>query len=399
MIPTLTATLGRLMRARAPEAELKTAAPVVAFEGFAAPAWSGRDYTALAREGMVMNPVVYRSVRMIAEAVAAIPIGLTVDGVATGTHPLLDLLARPNDAETRIDLFDAIVCSLLMAGSSTLQATAAGNRVAALYVLRPDRVRVVAGRDGWPAGIDYQTAAGPQVLAGDVVPGVARVTQLKLRHPLSDNTGLAPVEAAAIAIDIHNAASRWNKALLDNSARPSGALVYTAAQALTADQYGRLKQELETSFQSARNAGRPMLLEGGLDWKAMSMSPRDMDFIELKHVAAREIALAIGVPPMLLGIPGDATYANYREANRSFWHHTVIPLAGRIAGGLSQWLAPGFDGAVALVPDLDQVDALSGAREALWGRLEAATFLTLNEKRTALGYPPVANGDRLPPGP
>ena len=154
MIPTLTATLGRLMRARAPApvAELKSAAPVVAFEGFAAPAWSGRDYTALAREGLVTNPVVYRSVRMVAEAVAAIPIGLTVDGVAAASHPLLDLLTRPNDAETNIELIDAIVCSLLMAGSSTLQATAVGTRVAALYALRPDRVRwwlaATAGRRG-----------------------------------------------------------------------------------------------------------------------------------------------------------------------------------------------------------------------------------------------------------
>ena len=91
---------------------------------------------------------------------------------------------------------------------------------------------------------------------------------------------------------------------------------------------------MEQSFQGARNAGRPLLLEGGLDWKAMSLSPRDMDFIELKHAAAREIALAMGVPPMLLGIPGDNTYANYQEANRSFWRQTVLPLANRTARAL-----------------------------------------------------------------
>ena len=57
----------------------------------------------------------------------------------------------------------------------------------------------------------------------------------------------------------------------------------------------------------------------------MSMSPKDMDFIEAKHVAAREIALALGVPPMLLGIPGDNTYSNYQEATRTFWRSTVLP--------------------------------------------------------------------------
>jgi phage portal protein BeeE len=71
-----------------------------------------------------------------------------------------------------------------------------------------------------------------------------------------------------VAIDIHNTASAWNKALLDNSARPWGALVYSASNGqMTQDQFARLKSELETSFQGAAHAGRPLLLEGGLDWK------------------------------------------------------------------------------------------------------------------------------------
>ena len=48
--------------------------------------------------------------------------------------------------------------------------------------------------------------------------------------------------------------------------------------------------------------GGRMVLEGGLDWKPMSLSPKDMDFMEAKHAAAREIALAFGVPPMLLAM-------------------------------------------------------------------------------------------------
>ena len=96
---------------------------------------------------------------------------------------------------------------------------------------------------------------------------------------------------------------------------------------LSDDQFERLKRELEENYQGARNAGRPLLLEGGLDWKAMSLSPKDMDFMEAKHAAAREIALAFGVPPQLLGIPGDNTYSNYQEANRVFFRATVLPFA------------------------------------------------------------------------
>ena len=90
------------------------------------------------------------------------------------------------------------------------------------------------------------------------------------------------------------------------------------------------------------NAGRPMLLEGGLKWQAISLSPADMDFAELKAAAARDIALAFGVPPMLLGLPGDATYANYREANRALWRLTLLPLASKLLAALSEGLATWF---------------------------------------------------------
>ncbi len=132
--------------------------------------------------------------------------------------------------------------------------------------------------------------------------------------------------------------------------------------------------------------GRPMILEGGLDWKEMGFSPKDMEFIEAKNIAAREIALAFGVPPMLLGIPGDNTYANYAEANRGFWRQTVVPLAHRMADGLAQLLQPYEEGALRFVPDLDQVEALAPDRDALWKRVNDASFLTTDEKRQAVGY-------------
>ena len=132
-----------------------------------------------------------------------------------------------------------------------------------------------------------------------------------------------------------------------------------------------------------------MLLEGGLDWKQLSLSPKDMDFVEAKNGAAREIALALGVPPMLLGIPGDNTYSNYQEASRSFWRQTVLPLVTRTAKAMSAWLSPAWGGGLELRPDLDQVEALSGERDQLWRRLERATFLTPDEKRAAAGYGPL----------
>lgn len=192
--------------------------------------------------------------------------------------------------------------------------------------------------------------------------------------------------AASAAIAAHNAAAVWNRALLDNAARPSGALVHDPGDKgmpLSAEQVDRLREELATSFAGGANAGRPLLLEGGLRWQALSLSPAEMDFLALKDSSAREIAMAFGVPPMLLGLPGDATYANYREANRALWRLTVLPLCAKILGAISQGLAGWFDGAELRV-DLDKVPALAEDRMALWREVSAADWLSADEKKALL---------------
>jgi HK97 family phage portal protein len=126
------------------------------------------------------------------------------------------------------------------------------------------------------------------------------------------------------------------------------------------------------------------LLEGGLKWQALSLSPADMDFVGLKDSAAREIALAFGVPPMLLGLPGDATYANYREANKALWRQAILPLSGKILGALAQGLSGAFPGLM-LDIDLEHITALAEDRERLWSQVSAADFLTVEEKRAAVG--------------
>jgi HK97 family phage portal protein len=245
---------------------------------------------------------------------------------------------------------------------------------------------VVPDREGWPAGFEYTAGGRTLRFAPEAV------CHVRAFHPQDDHYGLSPMQAAAAAVDVHNAASRWSKALLDNAARPSGAIVHRAegGALMTQEQFEQLQGELEANHQGARNAGRPMLLDGGLDWKPMGFSPMDMDFREVKSAAAREIATAYGVPPMLLGIPGDATYANYAEANRAFYRHTVLPMAGRTLARVSDFLS-GLAGEQAeLRVDLDGVPALAAEREGRWRRVSEAAFLTDAEKRALLGLPPLA---------
>lgn len=366
--------------------------PVLAYYQTGRPLWTPRDYASLAKEGFQANAIVYRSVRMIAEAAASVPLLLYEGDKEQSNHPLLDLLAHPNPRDAGATLREALYGNLLIAGNAYLEAVVLGRQVRELYALRPDRMKVVLGADGWPQAWEYR-AGGGMVRFDQMQEPLAPILQITLFHPLNDHYGLSPMEAAAAAIDIHNAASGWNKALLDNAARPSGALVYAGPPGATlgAEQFERLKNELEASFQGAANAGRPLLLEGGLDWKPLSMTPKDMDFMEAKSAAAREIALAFGVPPLLLGLPGDNTYANHAEAQRVFWRQTVLPLVKRTSDSIAHWFKPLY-GPLRLEPDLDQLPALAGERDSLWARLEACSFLSADEKRQAVGYGPNGKG-------
>ena len=344
----------------------------------------GRSYTALAQDGFLRNPIAYRTVRMIAEAAAAVPLLAYEGETERPDHPALALLARPGAGRSGAEFLEALFGHLLLSGNAFIDAVTLGGVPRELHLLRPDRVRIVEGRDGWPEGYEYR--AGSSLTRYGAQEG--RILHLRLFHPLDDQLGFSPLAAAQAALDLSNAAAQWNTALLDNAARPSGALVYQPKEGgnLTSDQYDRLRSELDEGYGGPLRAGRPLLLEGGLDWKAMGLSPQEMDFIEAKNGAARDIALALGVPPMLLGIPGDNTYANYQEANRAFYRLTVLPMATRTAAALSSFLAGHYASPLSLVPDLDRVTGLAAEVSDLWQRIGAATFLTDEEKRAAVGY-------------
>jgi HK97 family phage portal protein len=376
-----------------PEAKASATGPVVAFRGAGRAVWSPRDAVSLTKTGFQGNPVGFRVVKLIAEAAAALPLVLQDHAVRYDSHPVLDLMRRPNAVQGRADWFEAVYGYLMLTGNAYLEAVPGAARVPGeLHVLRSDRMSLVPGADGWPVAYDYSVAGRTHRF--DMTGGVAPICHIKSFHPQDDHYGFSPMQAAGVAVDVHNSASAWSKALLDNAARPSGAIVYRGADGqggLSTDQYDRLVSEMESHHQGARNAGRPMLLEGGLDWKPMGFSPSDMEFQKTKEAAAREIAIAFGVPPMLMGIPGDATYANYQEANRAFYRLTVLPLVSKVTSAVSHWIS-GFTGdEVELRPDLDQVPALAGERDQLWARVGGADFLSQTEKRALLGLPPVAD--------
>jgi HK97 family phage portal protein len=336
-------------------------------EGFA------RSYQAQFDEVYRRNPVGQRAVRLVAGMLG----GLTIDGDERAVA-----LVKAGG------LLEGVTANLLLQGNAYVQLIAdARDEPVELCALRPERVQVVSDEKGWPVAYLYR--AGAQAARYDKADALGRMqmAHIKALHPRDDHYGMGCLDAAIAAASVHNGTAKWNKALLDNAARPSGALSYEPADGsvLSADQFKRLKEELANEFSGSGNAGRPMLLEGGLKWQALSLTPADMDFVALKEGAARDIALAFGVPPVLVGLPGDATYANAREAGRALYRQTILPMAGRIldvlGAMLSDWLGP-----VSLGVDTDQISELAEDRSALWQAVGSASFLSDAEKRDMLGF-------------
>jgi HK97 family phage portal protein len=333
-------------------------------------------YQAQVREVFLSNPVGQRAVRLIAGAVSSLKIY-----ALEGDEKAADLLGRSG-------LLEQVTASLLLHGNAYLQVLEALGAPAELFHLQPERVTVEADERGWPRAYVYRAGRRTSRIARRDVLERVQLIHVRALNPTQEQTGLGCIEAASAAASIHNRASRWNKALLDNAARPSGALTYEPPDGatLSASQFSRLREEIDRQFSGSQNAGRPLLLEGGLKWQTLGLKPTDMDFVAVKEAAARDIALAFGVPPVLLGLPGDTAYANLREAGRALYRQTVLPLADRIlqevSEGLRDWLGP-----VRLAVDTDAIIELAEDRERLWQMMAAATFISEEEKREMLGFP------------
>lgn len=362
------------------------------------PVWSDRSYEKFSEEAYIRNVVAHKCISMIARSAANIQLLLykTEDGhtEVVSRHPILDLLNRPNPIQNKFEFFEALYSYKLIAGNAYVQAIFPKKdsmiSPRELFLLRPDRMTIIAGKSGIPMGYKYKVNGQERVFYVNNINGYSDILHLKNFHPTNDWYGLSSIEAAAYSIDQHNEASKWNEAVLQNGARPSGALVVkgdgTNDGFLSEEQFDRLKSQLQDEFSGVRNAGKPLLLEGGLEWRSMSMTPIEMDLLNIKNSAARDVAMAFGVPSQLLGIPGDNTYSNLAEARLSLWEQTILPIVDNIVNSLNNWLLPmfGVDG-MELGYSKDSISALSFKRETLWNMVCQADFISDEEKRELLG--------------
>jgi len=359
------------------------------FQNMQTAQWTPRRYGAFAKEAYQFNVVGYSAINRIAWAVSSIEWEAWKDDEQLFGHPLLDLLKRPNPMQSGPDWWRTRISYLLLSGNMFDERVLdSAGLPKELWPLRPDRMTILKSTTGMPSGFDYKVSQNTIHFDADPITGDSPILHTKLFHPFDDWYGMSPIEAAAYSVDQHNQSMNWVQSLLQNSARPSGALIVDKDTNLSDDEYKRLKLEVEKKYAGSENAGRPMLLEGGLDWKAMGLSPMDMEILKTKESAARDISLAFGVPPLLLNIPGDNTFANYREARLGFYEDTILPFVKYVVSEFNQWLAPFYEG-VEIRPNKDKIEAIADKRTKMWEMADNSLDITLNESRAIKGLDPL----------
>lgn len=356
--------------------------------------WPDRDYAKLAREGYRQAPIAYRCVSMIAEAVSALPVLAYQGKREVPGHPALGLITgQANPGQSGCELLLSAVSFFRISGNAYLEAVTAGGEVIEIYALRPDRMRVIPGPRGFLARYEY--TAGGEVVRFDIQPRrPSPILHIREFHPLDDWYGMSPLDPAGWSIDKTSSASSYIATMLDRMGEVPSAFRNTDKDnPLSPEQIETAQAMFARRLQEARKIGKPLVLDQW-DHIAIGAGPKEMGAQEAADQAARETALVFGVPPMLLGIPGDNTYSNYQEANRAFYRLTVLPLASRVLRSIGTWLgAHTGTPDLRLVPDIDGLPALAEERAAYWTQLGAADFLTADEKREAVGYDKTPGGD------
>ena len=363
-------------------------------------------YADLASEGYMKNAIVYRCVNEISKGAASVQYMVKSGDDVIEQHPVIALLDRPNPLQSYSEFFSSLFGYLLLSGNAYVLKVGGGLAgPKELHLLRPDRIRVKGGNRPIPEKYEYViNGRVEQTYEVDQENGFSELKHIKLWNPLSDYEGCSPLSAAAVEIDQHNLASQHNISLLTNGARPSGAVVFKPkddagfAVNLTESQRQQLLTDLNNRFAGSANAGRPMLLEGDFDWKEMGLSPRDMDFINLKHMSATDIALCFGVPSQLVGVPDSQTYANVAEARLALYEETIIPHLRLIQSDLNEWLMPMFGENLDFEYDLQAIPALAERERKIYENITSAVregIMTRNEAREKIGLSPIDGGDDI----
>ena len=352
----------------------------------------------LASEGYVKSEIVHACIRELAVGAASAQYQVIAPSTEGGTvsverGPLYDLMRRPNPAMSWYQFIEQFVTFLQVAGNVyTYKERDRGNRVTALQLLRPDRMRIVSGAYGAESYI-YEVDGKDYYLPKE------DVCHLALPNPGGDLYGLSPLQTLARTVNLDSAMTDFAKVYFQNAGVPSG-LLKLKRRLQTQEEASTIRSRWRSQFGGSSNFHRVAILDEDADYQQMASAPKDMALSELHNLTESRICSVFQVPAILVGANVGlqrSTYSNYREARMAFHSETLEPMVARILDHLNFYITDREYGG----PEYITVD-WSAMRASLDDRTSETTrvtalfgngVITLNEARSALGFEAIQDGD------
>ena len=349
--------------------------------------WSGKTYTELSKQGYETCSVVFACIDRICKCIRPIDILLydvknPKEPKEVEDHPILKLISRPNPTNTWQSFINTITAQFLIGGNVYILKIIVNRTLKELWILRPDCIRITEQGE-----YEYNTTAGVKTYTKE------EILHIKTFHPRDNISGLAQTEVAGISIDENMEGKRWTNSVMKNSGVPSGVL--RSKDVLDTITFESLEQKLQEKTIGSRK-GRPLILEGGLDWQQVSVTPKDMEWMNSRKFSTVEICSIFGMPPEIVGYPEFRTYNNVSEAKTELYIQTILPLLEFLLAELNIHIVQPYFGTYELIYNRDNIDALRVNIDQLWTRATQAKIngiLSLNEARLILGYKAIKYGN------
>lgn len=327
------------------------------------------------KEGLKSNSWVYSAATKIATGLASVPLLLERAKGDTWTpetdHELAALLRRPNPFMGRQDMLERWALHMLLAGNAVWWLNIVGGKPVELWPIVPDQVRPIVSRVQFIGGYEWRvTPTEKKVLPTE------QVAHWMFVDPSNPRWGLSPLEAAASAVDLDQAASKWNRAVLANDGKPPLAVFLDAS--LSVDDMRAASAMIREQIDGG-SIRKALVLGGASKAQPLSLSASDLDFLNGRRFSREEIAAVFGVPPILMSFGEAATFSNLDAAKAILWEDRIVPLLDDLCQGLEGALF-GFwnltSGEWRIRADLSGVRALQAniKTEAEVGKLRGETF-------------------------
>lgn len=341
------------------------------------------------------------AVDKLANAAASLPI--TMIDLDTSqkveSHPAFKLLQFPNMdyQKVRQALIRSMISWKVLDGDIFLVVTLGLNKQPLeLHILNSDLVTPTRGKDGYANTLNYYGNDFSEVYTKDITTGMFKndrgnryVLHIANFNPVSgDLEGLSELKALANELNQYLLATEHNVALLNNGAMPSGAFILkddkNTTSTLSDEEYNRLKFQISNMYTGAANAGNVLVLEGGLEWQPMSLSPKDLDFETLKSQAEEQIYKKLDIPVQLISSK-QTTAGNTSNLRLEFYQNRVIPMLEEILAHMNKYILPFYKDTktknLEYSIDKEEIDVLADIRIKKRDAVEKSTTLTINEKR------------------